>query len=68
MRHTDNDKTPFTVGAPYDPFGNESENRHPTARIVPFQFDYPTYPLGFSLIKDTEMPRRETEDFPGEAK
>jgi len=62
MRNTDIDREHFTVGTPFDPFGSSAEDTSPTARIVPFQFDYPTYPLGFSLIRDTGTEDQQSDD------
>ena len=61
MKQYNYENESMTIGAPFDPFGLEAENRRPTARIIPFQFDYPTYPLGFSLLRDTEPDKTETD-------
>lgn len=50
------------IGAPFDPFGREDEYGAMNARIMPFQFSYPDYPMGFSLIRNVEMKSSDKEE------
>ena len=51
------------IGTPFDPFGNEVAPSAMNARIMPSQFNYPSMPLSFSLIRNvTPDENEETTD------
>ncbi len=43
------------IGTPFDPFGQADSPDKCSMRIVPSPFDYPAYPMGFSLIRNVEV-------------
>ena len=51
---------PEMPGTPFDPFGND-DGYTMNARIVPSEFDFPFYPTAFSLIRNTEAKKPDTE-------
>ncbi|MBQ8134234.1 MAG: hypothetical protein IJ192_07520 [Clostridia bacterium] len=53
------------IGTPFDPFGNDAAPSAMNARIMPSQFNYPSMPLSFSLIRNvtSDEDDKTTNDF-----